>query len=162
MSPVEIAGALRDKSKLSKSVLEKRRKAYVYYGNARKYEFIVSQARMKKYRQMIKEDLPAKNIKELKGQSAFPDKVKGVVRKLFSRDDIHKIKKGDILLADTTDPNMVGAPRRAAAIITDLGGVTSRAAIVACELKVPCLMVLNSLRRCLRMTTKWRWMPKKE
>ena len=140
MSPVEIADALRGKSRVSKSVLEKRRKAYVYYGNSKGCEFIINKTRIKKYQQLIKEDLPDQNVSKISGQPAFPGKVKGVVKKLNSRDDVQKVKKGDILVAQTTDPDMVPAMRRAAAVITDMGGVTSHAAIVARELKVPCII----------------------
>ena len=66
-----------------------------------------------------------------------------IIRTLFSNKilgELKKVKRGDILVAETTGPEMMVACRRAGAIITDEGGLTSHAAIVARELGVPCLV----------------------
>lgn len=47
---------------------------------------------------------------------------------------------GDILISDTTTPEMTMMMGKAAAIVTDLGGVTSHAAIVCRELKIPAVV----------------------
>lgn len=49
-------------------------------------------------------------------------------------------KEGDILVAKAAMPDYVPAIRKAGAIITDLGGLTSHAAIFSRELKVPCII----------------------
>jgi len=51
-----------------------------------------------------------------------------------------KVKKGDIVISDTTTPEMTPILGNAAAIVTDLGGVTSHAAIVCRELKIPAIV----------------------
>jgi phosphoenolpyruvate synthase/pyruvate phosphate dikinase len=51
-----------------------------------------------------------------------------------------EVKKGDILVSDTTTPEMTSLLAKAAAIVTDLGGVTSHAAIVCRELKIPAVV----------------------
>jgi phosphoenolpyruvate synthase/pyruvate phosphate dikinase len=51
-----------------------------------------------------------------------------------------KIEKGDILVADTTTPEMTIIMKKVKAIITDLGGVTSHAAIVCRELNIPAIV----------------------
>lgn len=66
-----------------------------------------------------------------------------LVRTLFSnkiREEIKKVEKGEVLVAETTGPEMVPAMRRAGAIVTDEGGLTSHAAIIARELGKPCLV----------------------
>ncbi len=46
----------------------------------------------------------------------------------------------EILVASMTSPEYVFAMRKAAAVVTDSGGLTSHAAIVSRELKIPCLV----------------------
>ena len=54
--------------------------------------------------------------------------------------DLEKVKEGDILIAVTTHPDYVPAMRKAAAIVTDEGGITSHAAIVSREFGLPCIV----------------------
>lgn len=61
-----------------------------------------------------------------------------------------KFKEGDILVSDTTTPEMTVAMGKAAAIVTDLGGVTSHAAIVCRELKIPAIVGTQKATDILR------------
>lgn len=79
-------------------------------------------------------------IKEIKGQVASKGLVRGHVKICLTSTEINKIKNGDILVTAMTTPDFVPAMRRAAAIITDEGGITSHAAIVARELNKPCII----------------------
>ncbi len=54
--------------------------------------------------------------------------------------DIHKVRDGDILITRLTTPDFVTGMEKAAAIVTDIGGVTSHAAIVSRELCKPCVV----------------------
>ena len=58
----------------------------------------------------------------------------------ISEIDLEKVKEGDILIAVTTHPDYVPAMRKAAAIVTDEGGITSHAAIVSREFGLPCIV----------------------
>ena len=51
-----------------------------------------------------------------------------------------KFQKGDILVAISTNPDIVPIMKKAAAIVTEQGGVTSHAAIVSRELNIPCVI----------------------
>lgn len=53
---------------------------------------------------------------------------------------IEKVKEGDILVASMTRPEFIPALRKAAAIVTDEGGITCHAAIVARELGIPAVI----------------------
>jgi len=53
---------------------------------------------------------------------------------------ISAMRKGEILVAEFTAPELVLACEKAAAIITDLGGMLSHAAIVSRELRIPCIV----------------------
>lgn len=57
-----------------------------------------------------------------------------------STDDIDRFKEGAILVAEITDPDWVPIMKKAAGIITDLGGRTSHAAIVSRELGIPAIV----------------------
>jgi len=76
----------------------------------------------------------------LKGISASPGIGTGVVKILKSPKEIEKIKTGDILVAPMTSPDYVPAMKKATAIITNEGGMTSHAAIVSREMGIPCVV----------------------
>ncbi len=74
------------------------------------------------------------------GQPASPGIGTGHVRKIKNIKDIGKIKREDVLVAPLTNPEYVPAMKKASAIITELGGRTSHAAIVAREFGVPAVV----------------------
>ncbi|MDO9399445.1 MAG: PEP/pyruvate-binding domain-containing protein [bacterium] len=77
---------------------------------------------------------------EIKGQIAYKGIAKGVVKKVSKVFDINKVKKGDILVAAMTMPKYLPAMKKAIAFITDEGGITCHAAIIAREMKKPCII----------------------
>ncbi|MBU0534958.1 phosphoenolpyruvate synthase [Patescibacteria group bacterium] len=87
---------------------------------------------------IIDEDKMKKPI--LEGLAASPGIASGKVRIVKGIKEIGKVKQGDILVAEMTNPDYVPAMKRAAGIVTDLGGRTSHAAIVSRELGVPCIV----------------------
>jgi pyruvate,water dikinase len=76
----------------------------------------------------------------LRGLGASPGVATGVVRILRTAGDGQRLQPGDVLVAAMTSPDWVPAMRRAAAIVTDAGGMTSHAAIVSRELGIPCIV----------------------
>lgn len=64
--------------------------------------------------------------------------------------DIKKFPRGRILVTTMTAPEYITAIRKAKAIVTDTGGLTCHAAIVARELKVPCIVGTKIATRVLR------------
>ncbi|MCX7740923.1 MAG: PEP-utilizing enzyme, partial [Meiothermus sp.] len=61
----------------------------------------------------------------------------GRVRVIGPPREMHKVGPGDVLVADMTDPDWEPVMKRAAAIVTNRGGRTCHAAIVARELGIP-------------------------
>lgn len=86
----------------------------------------------------------------LKGVGASPGAANGKVRIILGRDDIAKINKGDIIVTTMTSPDLVPAMSRSAAIITDLGGRTSHAAIVSREMGIPAIVGTQQATTVLR------------
>ena len=74
------------------------------------------------------------------GEAASLGIATGTVKIVSSASQMGKVQKGDILVAKMTSPDFVPAMKRAAAIVTDLGGRTSHAAIVSREMGVPCVV----------------------
>ena len=82
------------------------------------------------------------------GRPASMGKAKGKVKVInvdytdlkILHEEISKMNHGNILIAETTAPELILACRKAAAIVTDVGGVLSHAAIVSRELGIPCIV----------------------
>jgi len=73
------------------------------------------------------------------------DKIgRGQANVIKSTHDIHKFKKGQILVTDMTDPDWEPIMKIASGIVTNRGGRTCHAAIVARELGIPCIVGTNN------------------
>lgn len=80
------------------------------------------------------------NIKEFRGIVACQGLVREIVHKIENSREIGNFPKGKILVAAYTAPEFVPAMKKAIAIVTDIGGITSHAAIVSRELSIPCIV----------------------
>lgn len=88
----------------------------------------------------IYEESSRSNSAVIKGQVAFAGNVRGKVKILKSYHDVKDFVEGDILVAVSTHPNYLPAMKKASAFVTDEGSIISHAAIVARELKKPCIV----------------------
>ena len=79
-----------------------------------------------------------------RGLPAAPGVASGAVRVLLTPDQGDRLRDGEILVAPMTNPDWLPTIRRAAALITDTGGMTCHAAIVAREVGVPCIVGARS------------------
>ena len=76
----------------------------------------------------------------VKGQGASPGMATGRVVVIRDVKDTGSVKAGDILVTKMTNPDMVPAMQKVAAIVTDEGGMTCHAAIVSRELGTPAVV----------------------
>ncbi|MFH1221686.1 MAG: phosphoenolpyruvate synthase [Candidatus Micrarchaeota archaeon] len=76
----------------------------------------------------------------VQGLGSSPGVGVGPVKIIRSPSEIKRIVRGDVLVTEMTTPDYVPGMKRAAAIVTDMGGMTSHAAIVSRELGVPCIV----------------------
>ena len=88
--------------------------------------------------------------KILSGTPAYKGRARGRVCIVNSPDDMEKMREGDILVSATTNPNLMPAIRKAAAIVTDEGGLTCHASIVSRELEIPCVVGLKIATQVFR------------
>jgi len=86
----------------------------------------------------IKENIG--DVKILHGDCASSGKARGETVKVNMTKDMEKMKQGNILVSVATNPDLVPAIKKAAAIITDVGGITCHAAIISRELGIPCVI----------------------
>ena len=85
----------------------------------------------------------------LKGQGAAPGIASGKVVVIRDVKDTGSVREGDILVTKMTNPDMVPAMRKVAAIITDEGGMTCHAAIVSRELGTPAIVGTKTATKVL-------------
>ncbi|HUB53631.1 MAG TPA: phosphoenolpyruvate synthase, partial [Mycobacterium sp.] len=76
----------------------------------------------------------------VRGLSAAPGSAAGSIRVLMRPEDGTQLSDGEVLVAPMTNPDWLPTIRRAAALVTETGGMTCHAAIVARELGVPCVV----------------------
>jgi phosphohistidine swiveling domain-containing protein len=89
--------------------------------------------------------LQQKRRPELRGITACSGKVIGKIRNINSSQDFGTFSKGEILSASHTAPDYLPIMKKAKAILTERGGITSHAAIISRELKVPCIVGIRGL-----------------
>jgi phosphohistidine swiveling domain-containing protein/DNA-binding Xre family transcriptional regulator len=78
--------------------------------------------------------------KTLTGQTASQGFAKGIARIILSQKEFDQFKEGEILVTGMTRPEFVPLMKKAAAIVTNEGGITCHAAIVSRELGKPCVI----------------------
>jgi pyruvate,water dikinase len=92
----------------------------------------------------------APNIVLLRGLDAGPGVASGVVRVLATQAEGAALLAGEVLVTAMTSPDWVPLMRRAAAVVTDAGGMTSHAAIISRELGIPCMVGARTTTTTLR------------
>ena len=76
----------------------------------------------------------------VEGLAASPGIGVGVVKIVKDMDDLVNVKKGDVMVTEMTNPDMVVSMQKSTAIVTDEGGMTSHAAIVSREMGIPAIV----------------------
>lgn len=87
---------------------------------------------------------------EITGMVAFPGKIRGRVKIIYHKGDFAKFAKGDVLVTAMTHPEFLPIMRQSSAIVTDEGGITCHAAIVAREMQKPCIIGTKRATKTLK------------
>ena len=88
---------------------------------------------------MAKEE-KVKAVDTFTGQVAYPGQARGTAYIINAVADMKKVKGPFILVSQQTNPELLPAMKQARAFVTDHGGITSHASIVAREMKTPCVI----------------------
>ncbi|MBI4053136.1 MAG: hypothetical protein HY394_03815 [Candidatus Diapherotrites archaeon] len=121
-----------------------RKNVFVFFQDNAKKEFFSGSMAEKMAADVLGAD--SNDAAELKGTPASPGHVEGRAKVIIFRGldalyaDIADFVQGDILVTTMTQPNMVFLMEKAGAIVTDQGGMTSHAAIIAREFGIPCIV----------------------
>lgn len=108
-----------------------------YFGG----RIVSGQAAQKFYRCYVREvKREISDIESFHGSVAYPGNVRGRVKVINSPKEMGKMEDGDILVTTQTIPEMLPAMRQAIAFVTNTGGITCHAAIVAREMRKPCIV----------------------
>ncbi|MFH1696005.1 MAG: PEP-utilizing enzyme [Candidatus Micrarchaeota archaeon] len=135
--PWEVYPALVEGKHFGKELLE--RSKFCVYFTSKGTDKIFTGEKAKKIAEKVRE-IKLTKVNFLHGQCGSPGKAKGKVKIINTQKDIKKMKKGNILVSIATNPDIVPAMKKASGIVTEQGGVTSHAAIVAREMNTPCLI----------------------
>ena len=129
----EVFGSIRP----DKKEIAERKKGFVYFDNMFTYtanpKNILSENNL-----FIPDDVSHSGA--LKGTVAYKGSVTGIVKIINSPKDFPKFNKGDIIVSSMTLPSFTAVMKIAGGIVTNEGGTACHAAIVARELKVPCII----------------------
>lgn len=80
------------------------------------------------------------SVNEFKGMVACKGHAKGTVKVFLVPEELSKMKEGDVLVTTMTTPDFVPLMHKASAIVTDIGGLLSHAAIISREMGKPCVI----------------------
>lgn len=137
--------------KIDQSELEKRISQVIFHWHSNGESIYVNDRAEKIKEEYLKTIVgDTKDIKELKGVAASSGIAKGKATVVLNVSQFAKVKKGDILITVMTRPEYLSVMHLAAAFVTDEGGITSHAAIVAREMKKPCIIATKIATKVLK------------
>lgn len=84
------------------------------------------------------------------GEIASHGKIQWIVKVIMKKEDLQNFKKDEVFVSYMTMPNFESAYSQACAIVTDEGGITSHAAIISRELKIPCIIGTKNATKILK------------
>ena len=149
--PTETQLALLGKAKLAKSELKRRWAFNLHVVDGHLKELFLVGSEAKRLKEILDRKIEER-FREVKGMVASigqTPRTRGEVRVIF---DPHgqDMPKGAILVTPMTRPEFTHLIHKAAAIVTDEGGVTSHAAIVSREFGIPCVVGTGTATKLLK------------
>lgn len=134
----EISNFLSDTT-LDKKIIATRKHRYGMIADGGEVKYYYDEKKIDEIKRIVETKVEIK-IKELKGSMASAGIVRGEVKIIHGVKDLSKIKSGDILVTSMTKPDYIIAMEKAAAFVTDEGGILCHAAIIAREMNKPCVI----------------------
>ena len=131
------------------SLIKDRQNGYAYISDNNQEYVLVTGLDLSIWKSKFSKE-PESTSGIIKGIIAYKGFVRGKVVIVKDRSELHLVENGDILVTRLTTPDFVVAMKKAAAIVTDLGGITSHAAVTSRELKIPCIVGTKNATRILK------------
>ncbi len=126
-----------ENNRFTKAIVVARKRATGFYYNGKECLLSVEQVETC-HKKLLQPEVNGSGT--FKGLVAQRGKATGIVKIVTRQDQMKGFENGMILVAHETTPDVIFAMQKSAAIVTDFGGLTSHAAIVARELKKPCIV----------------------
>ena len=95
-------------------------------------------------------ELTTKGNVLVSGQSIGQKISSGMARVILDPKDMHQVQAGEVIVTDMTDPDWEPVIKKAAAIVTNRGGRTCHAAIIARELGIPAIVGCNNATKLIK------------
>lgn len=121
----------------SKTLLADRAKGHAMIIDKNKVQCLIGKE-YKNLKQIFKDRI--KRVEIIRGNIASRGLKRGAVKVILERNDFSKMSQDDILVTSMTTPEMMSVMKKAAAFITDEGGITCHAAIMSREMNKPCII----------------------
>lgn len=147
----EICDLLKGKIKYNAEEIEKRKQSAIQYWDGNTFSLFSGQDAVEFFNsKSIKKEIVDFGGDTFKGVCACSGYAKGIVKIVNKPEEMSKMNQGDIMISHTTFPSLVPAMKKAAAIVTEDGGITCHAAIVARELKTPCITGIKIITQVVK------------
>jgi phosphohistidine swiveling domain-containing protein len=131
----EIVDYLKNKKLPKEKELKERAKGFAFFCFGDHQNIIVGSEYIK-----LQKYLSSFSGDEIKGSPAYKGLAVGIARIIHNPFKVKNFNEGDILITGMTRPEFLSLMKKAGAFVTDAGGLLSHAAIVARELKKPCIL----------------------
>jgi phosphoenolpyruvate synthase/pyruvate phosphate dikinase len=142
----ELETLLKQK-KIDKKIFKERKKFVCVISTVNNYDILQGKEAEQLFRTCFEKKQEKVDI--IKGMVASTGYAKGPVKIIRKTHDIINFQEGDILVASMTRPETIVAMEKAAAIVTDEGGVTCHAAVVSREMGKPCIIATKIATKVL-------------
>lgn len=146
--PQEVIHALRGKFNIHTDLSNRKQNILIYH--AEDGAVISGDAVVEYLKDRPLLNRKAEEVTELQGRIAYKGIVTGPAKIVMRPEDAAKVNRGDILVTIMTTPNLIAAMEKASAFVTDEGGITCHAAIIAREMKKPCVIGTKSATKVLK------------
>lgn len=124
--------------------VEARREFFVTLNVDGRYSILEGEAAGEQLTGVVLSDLGVRQD-HLEGLPAYGGHIVGTARRILSPTDFEKLRDGEILVSYQTSVSYEPLFERAAAVVTELGGATSHAAVVCAERQIPCVVGVSNL-----------------
>ncbi|MES2409367.1 MAG: PEP-utilizing enzyme [Patescibacteria group bacterium] len=133
----EVEKFIGEGQQISIKDLEERKKGCAFLFDSNGEVTYISEIGLKEINESL---IGKKDVLSIKGQIAYKGIAKGIVRIILDPFKYKIFNDGDILVTGMTRPEYLSLMQKSGAFVTDAGGLLSHAAIVARELKKPCII----------------------
>ncbi len=142
----EIKELLFNRKNVSSEIYQRKKRCF--FSVTSKGYFLVGGKQADAYFSLNKNPDPH-NYVEIRGVVACTGYARGRVKIIKKTDQMKQFKLGEILVTNQTTPEFLPIMKKASAIITDQGGITSHAAVISRELGKPCIIGTKIATSCL-------------